>query len=102
MKEFNDPNIKPDYVELFWVFYPDARNSLHKALAFNDKNTSKPISFDHLINSRRFSGYIYKEDNVYQDREINGYISENALMQLLESQRIKEKIRNLEQDMWSY
>ena len=103
MKEFNDPNMKPDYVELFWVFYPDARNSLHKAMAFNDKNTSKPISFDHLINSRRFSaGYIYKEDNVYEDREINDYISENALMQLLESQRIKEKIRNLEQDMWSY
>jgi hypothetical protein len=24
------------------------------------------------------------------------------LMQLLESERIKEKIRNLEQDMWSY
>ena len=102
MKEFNDPNMKPDYVELFWVFYPNARNFLHKALAFNDKNTSKPISFDHLINSRRFSGYIYKEDNVYEDREINDYISENALMQLLESQRIKEKIRNLEQDMWSY
>ena len=55
MKEFNDPNMKPDYVELFWVFFPDARKSLHKALAFNDKNTSKPISFDHLINSRRFS-----------------------------------------------
>ena len=73
------------------MFYPDARNSLHKALAFNDKNTSKPISFDHLINSRRFSGYIYKEDNVYQDREINDYISENALMQLLESQRIKRE-----------
>jgi len=94
--------IEPDYIELFWFFYPDTRDLLHKALAFNDKNTSKPISFDHLINSRRFSGYIYKEDNVYQDRKISDYISENSLMQLLESQRIKEKIRNLEQDMWSY
>jgi gliding motility associated protien GldN len=102
MKEFNDPNMKPEYVELFWVFYPDARTYLDKAMAFNDKNTSKPITFDHLINSRRFSAYIYKEDNVYEDRDINDYISENALMQLLESQRIKEKIRNLEQDMWSY
>jgi len=102
MKEFSDPNIKPDYVELFWLFYPDARPYLHKALAFNNKNTSKPITFDHMINSRRFSGFIYKEDNVYQDRDINDYISDNALMQLLESQRINEKIRNLEQDMWSY
>ena len=102
MQDINDPNIKPDYVELFWIFYPDVRNILHEGLAFNDKNTSKPISFDHLINSRRFSAYIYKEDNVYEDRQIKDYISENSLMQLLESQRIKEKIRNLEQDMWSY
>ena len=87
---------------MFWIYFPDARYILHEAHAFNDKNTSKPITFDHLINSRRFSGFIYKEDNVYEDRDIKGYISENALMQLLESQRIKEKLRNLEQDMWSY
>ena len=93
---------KPEPIELFWVFYPDARQYLHKALAFNNKNTSKPVTFDHLINSRRFSAFIYKEDNVYEDRDINDYITDNALMQLLESQRIKEKIRNLEQDMWSY
>lgn len=102
MKEFSDPNMKPDYVELFWIFYPDARFTLHNAKAFNNKNTSKPVSYDHLINSRHFSGYIYKQDNVYQDRSVKDYISDNALMQLLESQRIKEKIRNLEQDMWSY
>ena len=87
---------------MFWVFYPDARQILHEGLAFDNKNTSKQISFDHLINSRRFSGFIYKEDNVFEDRDIKGYIPENALMQLLESERIKEKIRNLEQDMWSY
>jgi hypothetical protein len=27
---------------------------------------------------------------------------ENALNQLLESNRVKEKIRNFEQDMWNY
>ena len=102
MKEFSDPNMKPDYVEMFWIFYPDARFTLHNAKAFKNKNTSKPVSYDHLINSRHFSAYIYKEDNVYQDRGVKDYISDNALMQLLESQRIKEKIRNLEQDMWSY
>ena len=92
----------PKTFEMFWVFYPDARQILHEGLAFDNKNTSKQISFDHLINSRRFSGFIYKEDNVFEDRDIKGYIPENALMQLLESERIKEKIRNLEQDMWSY
>lgn len=99
-KDTNPDN--PKTFEMFWVFYPDARQILHNGLAFDNKNTSKQITFDHLINSRRFSGFIYKEDNVFEDRDIKGYIPENAMMQLLESERIKEKIRNLEQDMWSY
>ena len=91
-----------EFTPLFWVFYPDARYVLSNAYAFNQKNMSKPFSFDQLINSRRFSATIYKEANVYQDRDIRDYIRNNSLMQLLESERIKEKIRNKEQDMWSY
>lgn len=90
-----------DLVELFWVFLPEAREVLHEAKTFNDRNSSHPISFDHLLNSRRFSATIYKEDNVYGDREIKDYINDNALMQLLESDRIRESIRNVEMDMWS-
>ncbi|WP_299769656.1 gliding motility protein GldN [uncultured Dokdonia sp.] len=89
-------------LELFWVWFPGAREVLHKAKAFNRKNTSMPISFDHLLNSRRFNGTIYKEDNVQGDRRVSGYINNNAMMQLLESTRIKESIRNLEQDLWNY
>ncbi|WP_299684975.1 gliding motility protein GldN [uncultured Dokdonia sp.] len=89
-------------LELFWVWFPGAREVLHKAKAFNRKNTSMPISFDHLLNSRRFSGVIYQEDNVQGDREVKEYINNNAMMQLLESTRIKETIRNLEQDLWNY
>ena len=95
-------NIDPVFIDLFWMFYPDTRNILFEAEAFNEANTSKPVNFDHLINSRRFSAFIYKEDNVFQDRSLKEYIPENALMQLLESERIKEKVRNKEQDMWSY
>jgi len=91
-----------DLVPLFWVFFPDAREVLHVAKAFNEKNSSIPISFDHLLNSRRFGGYIFKEENVQGDRSIHEYVSDNALMQLLESDRVKEKIRNFEQDMWTY
>ncbi|AXT19084.1 gliding motility protein GldN [Flavobacteriaceae bacterium AU392] len=93
---------EPDLVELFWVFFPDAREVLHTAKSFNGKNSAMPISFDHLLNSRRFNGYIYKEQNIQGDREVTEYVTDNALMQLLESDRIKEKIRNFEQDMWSY
>ena len=89
-------------IGLFWVFFPEVRDILHEAKSFNDKNSSVPLSFDHLLNSRRFSSFIYKEENVYGDREVTDYVAENALMQLLESDRIKDKIRNFEQDMWSY
>ena len=100
----DEPAVDSDkeYTPMFWVFYPEAREVLSQAYAFNQKNMSKPFSFDRLINSRRFSATIYKEANVYQDRDIRDYISKNALMQLLESDRIKEKIRNKEQDMRSY
>ena len=93
---------EPDPVELFWVWFPDAREVLHEAKAFNNKNSSIPSSYDHLLNSRRFNAIIYKEENVYGDRQVRDYISENSLMQLLESDRIKENIRNFEQDMWAY
>lgn len=91
-----------DYVELFWVYFPAARDVLHRNLAFNERNSAMSITFDHLLNSRRFNGVIYKEENVMGDRQIDEYLKENAQMQLLESERVKEKIRNFEQDMWNY
>ena len=87
--------------ELFWVWYPDARKSLSSAMVFNGRNSSQPVTFDNMLNSRRFNSIIYKEENVYEDREVKDYIYEDALRQLLESERIKSVIRDFEQDMWS-
>lgn len=88
-------------VPLFWVWYPDARESLNKNSVFNVKNSSQPITFDNILNSRRFNAVIYKEENVFEDREVKDYIYEDALRQLLESDRIKSQIRDFEQDMWN-
>jgi len=93
---------EPDLVELFWVWFPDAREILFDASAFTGGNSSQDISFDHLLNARRFNAMIYKEENVQGDRGVNDYITESAFMQLLESERIKEQIRNFEQDMCNY
>jgi gliding motility associated protien GldN len=93
---------EPDLVPLFWVFFPDAREVLHEAKSFNNSNSSMPFSFDHLLNARRFQSYIFREENVQGDRAITEYVSQNALMQLLESERIKDKIRDFELDMWTY
>ena len=95
-------NEKADVIDLFWVYFPTVRDILHESKAFNDKNSAMPITFDHLLNSRRFNGQIYKEENVYGDREIQQYMKENSQNQLLESERVKEKIRSFESDMWNY
>lgn len=91
-----------DYIELFWVFFPASRDVLHEYKAFNNKNSAMPISFDQILNSRRFNAVIYQEENVFGDRTIMSYMKDNAQNQLLESERVKEKLRNFEEDMWNY
>ncbi len=91
-----------EYIDLFWVYFPSTRDILHEAKAFNNRNSAMPFSFDHMLNARRFTAMIYLEENVYGDRKIADYMKENAQMQLLESDRVKEKIRDFEQDMWNY
>jgi len=97
----SDDSTMSALVPLFWVFYPQVRDILHEAKTFNRKNDARPMSFDHLLNARMFSSVIYKEANVYGDRKIKDYIPDNALLQLLEADKIKEKIRDREQDMWT-
>ena len=89
-------------VPMFWIFYRDARETLKNAYVFSEKNSSVRKSFDELINARRFNSMIYMEENVQSDRPISEYITKNSFMQLLESERIREKIRNFEHDMWSW
>ena len=99
-KERNSEN--PDYIELFWVYFPSIRNILHDAKLYNNRNSAMPLDFDSLLNARKFNGVIYQEENMMGDRTIEKYTKDNAQMQLLESERIKEKIRDFEQDMWNY
>ena len=86
---------------LYWVFYPESRQILHDSKVFNPDNSVSPITFDHLLNSRRFSSVIVREENVYQNRSIDEY-TKNSIFQLLEAEKIKESIRNKEIDMWNY
>ena len=98
VSEIDDENL----YELFWVFFPSAREVLHVAKVFNPKNATQSISFDHLLNARRFSAVIVREENIYGNRAISDYVRGNSLFQLLEANKIKEDIRNKEMDMWNY
>ncbi len=87
---------------IFWVWYPGAREILHEMKVFNEKNSAYPISYDHLLNARRYNAIIYREENLYGNRDVAHYVKGNALFQLLESDRIRENIRDKELDMWNY
>ena len=84
----------------FWIWYPTLREMLHKEMVYNDRNSATSISFDQLLISRRFSSFIYKEDNIYGNRPIRSY-KDKGLQAILESERIKKEILDFEQDMWN-
>ena len=64
------PDIEDEELyELFWVFYPETRDILHDSKVFNPKNVSQPISYDHLLNARRFNAVIVREENVYGNQK---------------------------------
>ena len=90
------------FIELFWIFFPSARETFFKNYAYNEKNSRMKSNFDYLFNARKFSASIYRTDNIYGDEDISSYVGENAMFQLLESERIKEHIRDFEDDLWNY
>ncbi len=93
---------KDELIDLFWVFYPDAREVLANQIVFNGKNISSDITYDDVLNARRFSSIIYKSDNGLGTGKISDYIPHDAEEQLEESERIKAQILEMENDMWNY
>jgi gliding motility associated protien GldN len=85
---------------IFWVYYPDIRRILSQNSVYNAKNDAQNISFDDLLTQRRFSSYIIRESNAYNDRAITEYA--NGMDVLYESERIKESIMTWEHDLWEY
>lgn len=86
--------------KLFWVFYPEVRPLLAKNESLNARNGARNFSFDDLFLIRNFDGYIVKEENVYDNRDILSYASGEYASQ--EAERIKTAIFNFEQDLWEY
>jgi len=91
-----------ELIDLFWVYYPDARNALSGHNLFNPKNSASPITFDDALNARRFNSIIYRAEGYMSDGAINEYIPQDAAGQLEESNRIKRLILSKENSMWNY
>jgi len=87
---------------LFWIWYPDARKELANYTIFNPKNSSSAITYDEVLNARRFSSIIYKAQTDNGVKEISEYIPEDAKAQLEEHHKIRNSIIEKESEMWNY
>lgn len=90
------------YVDLFWIWYPDARKVLNNYTVFNPNNSSSSVTYDDLLNARRFSSVLYKAQTMYGVTPIEEYIPKDARGQLQESDNIRGSILQSEADMWNY
>lgn len=86
--------------QVFWIYYPEAREMMASREAFNSQNTARNASYDDIFLKRTFNSYIVKESNMYNNREISQYLSGKDAM--LESKRIENEIFDYEQNLWEY
>jgi gliding motility associated protien GldN len=86
--------------QVFWIYFPEARDLLAANEVFNPENTARNASFDDIFLKRKFNSYIVKEENIYNNREISQYLSTKDAM--LESKKIENAIFDYEQNLWEY
>ncbi|MDI9357377.1 MAG: gliding motility protein GldN [Phycisphaerales bacterium] len=86
----------------FWVYYPDIRATLAKYTAYNPQNWNSTMTWEDVFEARYFSSYIVKTtlDNP-NDLPLKETIKD-PLFRLYQGEKIKNKIFNYEQGLWSY
>ncbi len=86
-------------IPIMWIYYPEEINIFANRVFYFRQNDSDRRTWDDIFLKRMFSSYIYKENNVY-DRRIEDY--KQGMDALVEAERIKMDITNLEHDLWEY
>jgi gliding motility associated protien GldN len=84
---------------LFWINYKEARPWLAQYAVASTENDYSRMSWEDLFSMRRFSSYVYKENDVL-GRRLQDYTSGEDLLR--QSKQIDRSIQNREMDMWSY
>lgn len=100
---FRDEDVNQETVlrqQVFWVYYPEARELLASNEVFNTNNTARNSTYDDVFLKRIFTSYVLKESNIYNNRSISQYLSGKDAM--LESKRIENDLFDYEQNLWEY
>lgn len=99
MAKYDDNQQFKGYQPLFWLYYPEVRETLAQYEVFNPENDMARMTWDDFFEGRWFSSRITKVSNNFGDD-----ISQNAsgMEALYQAQRFSEEIFNKEHDMWVY
>ncbi|HSY77432.1 MAG TPA: gliding motility protein GldN [Bacteroidia bacterium] len=101
VKKFDDQgNELPGQSSTFWIYFPELRPILANAEVYNVHNDAERRTYEDIFWKRQFSSYIIQESNV-ANRPIAAYVKDPLDAQL-EAEGIKNKMFNLEHDMWQY
>jgi gliding motility associated protien GldN len=100
LDKFNEDGSYRASQAMFWLYYPELRETLAQFEVFNPENDVARITWEEYFESRFFSSRIIKISNPFDAnfRELN-YTSMEALY---EGQHASESIFNKEHDMWVY
>ena len=90
-----------NYTWSWWIPMDDmrVRQLFVNANAYDENNDVVERSYDDIFIQRYFDSYVIRESNVY-NRSISEYVA--GLDAVIESQRIEDKIFDIESDMWEY
>jgi gliding motility associated protien GldN len=101
--QLDDQGLPTDLIlreQTFWVYYPEIRPLFANHEIFNQYNDAQRISFDDFMMQRRFSSFIIGVSNVYNNRRIVSY--KIGMDALLEADKQKEWLFEVEHDLWEY
>lgn len=97
----NDDGTFRASLPLFWLYYPELRTSNVKYEVYNPENDVYRITWDDFFEKRLFSSYLLKStfDNPLQEDIIK---TKKGIDILNKGEEVKEKLFNVEHDMWVY
>lgn len=88
-----------DYIPIFWVYFPEARQVLATKEVISRNNDATGLSYDDIFMKRLFSSYIVKVSNE-KDERIKDYAQ--GIDRLYESEKVKKSLMDWELNLWQY
>jgi gliding motility associated protien GldN len=93
------------YKPLFWLYYPKLRKSLAEKKMYNPKNQKSMTDWAYVLEHRYFDSHIIKTSyENFADKEIKEMkeFKKDPKKRLLESDKIRQRIDDLDEDRWVY